>query len=199
MESAHHDARTLDGAALVLAAGFSQRFGSDKRIASMPDGTSVLSTTLNLASAVFPEVTLVVRDDDDPGPLEVPGSVNIVRAPHADIGMGSSLAAGIQALQSHSGPDSVAILLGDMPWIAKATLTQLMKASARDNIVLPYYAGQRGHPVIFGREFWPELAKLSGNTGGRHVIGKHPDACHHIELGDSGILLDIDRPEDLRS
>jgi len=48
--------------ALVLAAGSSTRFGSDKRRATLADGRSLLAHSVARARAVFDEVRVVLRE-----------------------------------------------------------------------------------------------------------------------------------------
>lgn len=184
--------------ALVLAAGRAERFGSDKRKARLRSGQSLLAATLARAREVFDDVRVVLRPGDVPEQLAIDLQVDIVWAAHADDGMGASLAAGVRALE-HSGAKAVAVLLGDMPWIDAQTLKQLRTLSSTDHIVLPFHQGQRGHPVVFGRRFWPALAHLQGDQGGRQVILDNADACIPVEVEDSGVLLDIDSPTDILS
>ena len=184
-------------AALVLAAGQGSRFGSDKRQARLDDTHTVLQATLARALESFDRVYVVLRPGDDPPKLGIEGRVRTVHAEHAVHGMGASLAAGIDALTA-SDAHAVAVLLGDMPWIAAATLTTLARQADQQSIVLPSYQGRRGHPVIFGRRFWPALAHLDGDQGARAIIEANPHACQVIEVDDPGILHDIDTPSDLQ-
>ncbi|MEG0245615.1 MAG: NTP transferase domain-containing protein, partial [Pseudomonas sp.] len=64
-------------------------------------------------------------------------------------------------------------------------------------IVLPLYQGQRGHPVIFGRAFWPALVQLQGDQGGRQIIQDNPQACVTVAVDDAGVVLDVDVPQAL--
>ena len=84
-----------------------------------------------------------------------------------------------------------------MPWIESATLRQLAAAAAASTIVLPRHAGQQGHPVMFGRDFWPALGQLSGDEGARSVVQANRGSCVVIELADAGVLLDVDTPQGL--
>lgn len=183
-------------AALVLAAGRGTRFGSDKRKAVLADGQGLLASTLKQVQACFDPVYVVVRCDDDPQTLGIDAQVHIVRAAQAADGMGASLAVGITALASIDAP-AVAVLLGDMPWIAPRTFEHLLGHLAAERIVLPCYQGRRGHPVIFGRHFWAALTRLQGDQGGRPVIEANPHACLVLDLDDPGILRDIDTPADI--
>ncbi|AIR90789.1 molybdopterin-guanine dinucleotide biosynthesis protein MobA [Pseudomonas cremoricolorata] len=182
--------------ALLLAAGKGRRFGSDKRQAQLSDGQTLLAASVSNAQAQFAEVWVVIGADDDPQALGLPASVQLARAPRGSDGMGASLAAGIQALAG-SAAEAVAVLLGDMPWIASATLARLQQAAGAEVIVMPQYQGQRGHPVLFGRHFWQALGQATGDQGGRHVLHDNPAACQRVKVDDPGVLRDVDTPDDL--
>lgn len=179
--------------ALLLAAGSSRRFGSDKRQARLPCGRSVLQASLETALRVFSEVHVVLRDTDDADALGIAATVPVVRSPQADLGMGHSLASGIATL-GDSDALAVAIVLADMPWLRRETLLQLVAHADPQRIVMPVYDGQQGHPVIIGRAFWPLLEGLTGDKGAKAVIGAHAQACIRVQTDDPGVLLDADTP-----
>ena len=181
---------------LVLAAGAGQRFGSDKRRAQLADGNSLLRATVLRAQEAFSDVRVVLKAEDDAQALAIPSGVQLVRAAHAKQGMGSSLAAGIQSL-ANTQATAVAVLLGDMPWISVATLQQLRAQADAEHIVVAYCEGQRGHPVLFGRRFWPQLMQLQGENGAKGLIATHAQQVIAVTLSDKGILRDVDTPADL--
>lgn len=181
--------------AMILAAGSSRRFGTDKRRALLPCGRTLLQASIEGARAVFADIWVVLRASDDPRSLGIPPDVNVVRSPLAHLGMGHSLAAGIGAVQLASPPaTAVAVLLGDMPWIQADTLRQLREMADANRIALPEFEGQRGHPVIIGRRFWPALLELEGDQGAKGVIGAHRDCMDVLQCTDLGILRDADTP-----
>lgn len=177
--------------ALLLAAGRSRRFDGDKRLATLPCGRTLLRASIENALHVFNEVWVVLREEDDTELLDVPLEVNVVRSPQADLGMGHSLASGISALMPSSA-DAVAVLLADMPWIQPATLQSLASMANPRRIALPGHDGQRGHPVIIGRDFWPLLLNLEGDQGAKSIIKSHPERCDVLVCEDPGILRDAD-------
>ena len=184
-------------AALMLAAGYSRRFGADKRRLQLGDGRSLLSASLALPCSMLEEVWLVLRPDEAPAELDLPTGVRIVQNPATAQGMGHSLAAGAERLLAESSADAVAIFLADMPAIRRDSLETLFAHAIANTIVLPSYQGKRGHPVLFGRAFWPQLATLSGDAGAKPVLQQHPEAVRIVELNDPGVLQDIDTPADL--
>lgn len=187
--------------ALIMAAGRSRRFGNaDKRLATLPDGRTLLAVTVERVAEVFPRVRVVVREDDVPRDLGLSEEIRVIRAPRADEGLGSSLADAFSILGRDSrlaDVEAAAVLLGDMPTIQAATLQALQRKAGASRILRPRYASRPGHPVLFGRDFWPELETLNGDEGGRAVIRRHAARYRALEVDDPGIHTDIDYPDDI--
>lgn len=181
----------------MLAAGYSRRFGGDKRRLTLSDGRSLLTASLELPCSMLEEIWLVLRPDESIAELGLSVSIKLVQHPLTAQGMGHSLAAGAERLLAESNADAVAIFLADMPSIHRDSLETLIAHSSANNIVLPSYQGKRGHPVLFGRDLWPQLTTLSGDTGAKQVLQQNPSAVRIVELNDPGVLQDIDTPADL--
>lgn len=189
---------TAGGGALILAAGFARRFGSDKRRFKLPDGTTLLVATIRRYAAVFANVVVVIRATDDDLADELltacPG-VRIVRAHDAQLGMAHSLAAGIRAIADQWS--WVAVALGDMPWIRTHTLRRLLETfedRGTSCIVQPGSGDRTGHPVLFDAICFAELTRLSGDTGARPVLERHRDQVLRVAVDDPGIFADLDQP-----
>lgn len=185
----------LNVACIVLAAGSSSRFGSNKLRHRLPSGQTVIEQTIAQYLKVFSEITLLVRYADSEL-KQVFGSsrINVVTSAHADQGMSQSLIEGVRA---NSNADAWMIALGDMPYLKETTIVALKNASSPDSIVQPIYLARPGNPVAFGRDFYSELIAVEGDKGGRHLIQKHQSQLIKIEVDDPGIHLDIDRPSDV--
>jgi xanthine/CO dehydrogenase XdhC/CoxF family maturation factor len=56
------------------------------------------------------------------------------------------------------------------------------------------YQVARGHPVLFGRQFWPQLQPLNGDAGAKTVLSAQPQACMAVAVDDPGVLWDVDTP-----
>jgi len=88
----------LTGGAVILAAGNSRRFGSDKRHYPLLPGRTMLETSLARYQEVFERVFVVLRPDDKAWAHRLTDA-RIVYAEDAALGMGHSLAAGVKAAQ----------------------------------------------------------------------------------------------------
>jgi nicotine blue oxidoreductase len=60
------------------------------------------------------------------------------------------------------------------------------------------YGGERGHPVLFGRDHWAGIAaSASGDRGARAYLREHAGAVELVECGDIAEAFDIDTEADL--
>lgn len=184
-------------AAVVAAAGLGKRYGGHKLHAIL-DGRPVLAWTLDVLCALplAARIVVVAPEDAAAATLAHTAQASVVVNPLPARGLGSSLACGVRALPG--AIDGVLLLLGDMPRVTVASVARLLachEALDAQAIVAPSYAGQRGHPVLFGAGHFPALAALHGDEGARALLREHPVTT--VEVDDAGVLLDIDTPADL--
>lgn len=192
---------TENTVALVMAAGGSRRFGTaDKRRALLANGQSLLANSIAQISASFLHWRLVCRRDDVPERFGLSANTPVIYAPNASRGLGRSLADAAHAIcedASLASVDTAAIFLGDMPAIQRTTVRDLIKISDPTTIVRPTYQGRAGHPVIFGRDFWPELVFLDGDIGAKNLIHRFRSRCLELPVPDPGVIFDIDTAADI--
>ena len=177
--------------ALVLAAGASRRFGSDKRRFPV-GGKPLLKHTVEhvVEAGLSCRVCLRPGDGELPLLIDLPG-IAYLECTTAERGMGATLAEGVAACGDW---DALLVVLGDMAWVTASTYAAVAGALAADRIVQPVYRGRPGHPVGFGRAFFGELAGLSGDRGGRELLDRHRSALHPVPVNDPGIHRDLDEP-----
>ena len=176
---------------LLLCGGRSTRFGSDKLPLLAPQSAhNLIAGTGNALAVIAPGAMELRRLLKDAG-------CAILETEATRGGMGASLAAGVAASADAAG---WIVALGDMPYIRPATIAAVRaRLEAGAPIAAPKLAatGQRGHPVGFSRRHKDELAALASDEGARSVVLRHSDEIVLIEVDDPGIVIDIDRPEDL--
>ena len=189
--------------AVVLAGGRGRRFGSDKRLASLPSGDSLLEATLCKIIPAFEETLLVLRPGDESLATALSArfkTLTTTLANDAGLGMGHSLAHGAAKITHWQG---AAICLGDMPFHAPNTLSTLIlafrAASQSYPIIQPCHQGRPGHPVLFHRAYFDAMRALTGDQGARTLLKAEAPAVQMIEVDDLGILQDVDAPKDLAS
>jgi len=181
---------------ILLAAGASRRFGSNKLLQPLADGTPVGVTSARHLAAAVDHTLAVVRSGADPlrERLQAEG-VAVVVCPHAEQGMGVSLAWGVQAAANASG---WLIALADMPFIQPATIRAIAASlHAGAVIAAPVCRGQQGHPVGFNKTLGEELMQLTGDRGARAILQRHAERLTLVSVPDPGIVQDIDTPAEL--
>lgn len=181
---------------ILLAAGRSTRFGGDKLLHRLPDGTTVALASARAMAAALPRVVAVVRDDHAAlRRMLAADGIAVVAAPTTDEGMGRSIAAGVGATADAAG---WVVGLADMPFVRSATIAQVLAALTTGSpLAAPVFRGQRGHPVGFASRFRPALLSLQGDEGARQLLRGHQAQLDLIECDDAGVIADIDRPGDL--
>lgn len=181
---------------VLLAAGEGSRFGSDKRLQPLADGTPLAVAAARNLRAGCDEVLAVLRPDDTAlAALLVAADCRVIYCAEAEQGMGHSLAAGVRASPEAAG---WLIALADMPAIvpaSHATVAAALRQGA--SIAVPTFEGRRGHPVGFAARWRAELLALHGDQGARRLLQAAPAEIELVALDDPGILADIDTPADL--
>jgi molybdenum cofactor cytidylyltransferase len=187
-------------AALVLAAGRSTRMRGSNKLLQRLDGKplariAVEEALASQASSVF-VVTGHQAEEVEAALSGLP--VTFVRNPTFADGLATSVRAGIAALPA--AVDAAIVCLGDMPDVDHALIDAVIAAFDPDKgalIVVPHVAGRRGNPVLWARRFFPELASLEGDSGGRTIIDQHGDAAIEVQVAGDAAAFDIDTPESL--
>lgn len=182
--------------AILLAAGRSSRFGGNKLLHPLDDGTPLaLAAARNLAAALPGALAVVNGADAELAGLLQDAGLKVSVCPRALEGMGASLAWGVAQTAE---ADGWLIALADMPFIAVQTLRAVAEGVQEPlDIVAPVHGVRRGHPVAFGRGHGPALAALSGDAGARALLQAHPRSLILLPCDDPGVLRDIDLPEHL--
>jgi molybdenum cofactor cytidylyltransferase len=186
---------------VLLAAGYSTRFGSNKLLHPLPAGSPEAGVPIALAAArhfvaALPEAVAVIRPRAQKlGKMLRDAGCNTVVCKNAAEGMGVSLAEGVRAAAEAHG---WVVGLADMPYLRPDTIRVIVHAlSEGAAIAAPSYRGERGHPVGFARRFFDDLSALRGDAGAREILNEHPDWITLYEVDDPGVLRDIDKPSDL--
>ena len=193
---------------LVLAAGKSSRFGSDKLMATMADNQPMIAHSLEplliLAKQFQLELCVITRADNQPliNYLTTAG-INYSLCPDAYLGMGHSIAYGIKSHQNWQG---WMIALADMPNINLELLTSLLETIQcnPDAIIRPAFTRdgkiKPAHPVYFPQQYGFQLSQLTGDKGAREII-KQQKLVTQLDGGiiAESILMDMDTPESLKS
>jgi CTP:molybdopterin cytidylyltransferase MocA len=196
-------------AGILLAAGEGSRLGQPKALVEL-GGQTLAERGVALLRAGGADPVLIVTG-------AVPVSLATARTVHNPdwrTGMGSSVVAGLRALEAiaprevgaadggnlaTARAEAAVIALADQPLVGAEAVRRLIAAyEGGVSVVVAAYAGKPRNPVLIPREHWAAVAELAtGDTGARPFLRAHPELVTLIECGDTGSPDDVDTPEDL--
>ncbi|MGC9106503.1 MAG: nucleotidyltransferase family protein [Thermoprotei archaeon] len=174
--------------AVLLAAGGSKRFGSDKLL-QLVEGEPLILRSLRALDGLERVVVVGARYQDIMRYLE--GEV-VIYNPRWSEGLSTSVKLGLRFFCSY---DAVVFHLADMPLVTKDTITKLLQ-NVKDecDAVVPIHAGKRGNPVMITKRIFPLAENIKGDVGFREILAQ-VRACE-VDAGPE-VLIDIDTPDDL--
>lgn len=188
-------------AALLLAAGSSCRLGQPKQLVRWK-GRTLLRRAVDAALGAGATPVLCVLGSSAEACLAELADLPVSTVIHHGWreGMGSSLRAGLTALEAQApGWAGVLVLPCDLPRVDADSLRRLVDAAAvRPELALvaSTFAGTVGPPAILPVRFAPELRGLAGDRGARALLERHADELVTVELPEAA--ADVDDAGDLR-
>jgi len=185
--------------AIVLAAGMSRRMGQSKVLLPWSGRKTIIEHILEqlILSRVDHIIVVTGHRAEDVTRLAEKLGVGVTYNPDYETGeMLSSLKVGLRAMPAHIS--AAMIVLGDQPRIQPKVISQVLMAYAEGerDIVAPSYEMRRGHPILIGRRYWPEILALPDGGAPRDVISAHQDCIAYVNVDTDSVLGDVDTPED---
>jgi molybdenum cofactor cytidylyltransferase len=210
---------------LLLGAGGSERFGSEKLLALLPTGERLLDRALrvHLQSHICPLVLVVSPNlrKAITGNTDIFSSSGLALGKKVDQwysfscrwgggrlvtnegfkkGMSSSIHQGLTCLTDEEKACGVLISLADLPLLTSQTINLLISEFLKEQtgMLVPVFNGTTGHPVIVHVDrFKDEINQIAGDAGLRVLIHKFPEAVRKIPWHNDSVTRDIDTSGDL--
>lgn len=151
---------------VILAGGNSSRMGKAKQTL-VYRGRTLLETTVEQAiKADLGPVVVVVGAYADQISSVVP-EVELVYNPQWEKGMGSSIAAGVRAMEE-KGVEALVLCVSDQPFLHAPVLRRLAAGFPRYQKVASAYGGSIGVPCLFGKRHFEALKHVE--QGAKHLL-----------------------------
>ena len=187
-------------AAIVPAAGMSTRMGRNKLLLAFKGKPLIAQAVDTLLQSEVDEIVVVIGHEADKVKAKLQGrQVTIVENPSYGQGMSTSIRVGLGAVSSDAR--AIMIYLADQPLLEPEDVNRLIRAFAEarehnKSIVVPFYRGQRGNPVILDASYKKDILEVVGEVGCKRVIKRNPDKVLVVEMETDHVVRDVDRMED---
>jgi len=188
--------------AILLAAGESKRMGKrDKRFLPYQSRPLVEHVLDQIAQSQAVEV-IVVRNGQNDDSLEAlqHERIRVIVNPDFQQGMTTSIQVGVQAASPET--QGYMICLADQPLLQPSEYTQLITAFEAafqhnpESILVPFYGGKKGNPVIFSASYRAAILTHTEMEGCKEIVQANQANLVRLSMSTPHILVDVDTPED---
>ena len=181
---------------IMLAAGNSRRFGSNKLLYEI-DGVPMYLRTLEKLQKAASELgnceIIVVTQYEEIAAKAQKSGVRVLINPHPERGISSSMQIGLATAKESS---ACLFTVSDQPWLTTETIVDLVRKfqSEQKGMACTILNNKTGNPCIFSRKYYQELMEITGDKGGKQIINRHPEDVAYLEIEDAKELVDVDVP-----
>jgi CTP:molybdopterin cytidylyltransferase MocA len=188
-----------DVAAVILAAGRSQRMGAFKPLLPFGKQTVIESCIECLRKGGAETIVVVLGHRAEEVKAQIK-HLNVVCAlnPDADSEMNASIAAGVRELPASA--KSTLIALADHPAVPPSVVLTLIKTWKNGApLVIPTWQNRGGHPVLIDLRYRHELQNLDPNLGLRGLFEAHSAEVKRVAVESAYVARDMDTWDDYRA
>ncbi len=182
-------------AGLILAAGGSTRFKSNKLIKKWYGVPLIRHITQNALRSALDSVSIVLGNDAKALKKELKGlPVHVLLNRKWKMGISSSIRVGIKGMKGSYG--CMVIMQADQPFLSSQVIDALLKRHTVENekIIAPEVNGERCTPTLFDQSMFRDLSSLEGDKGGSQLFKRISPVL--IPWNDTRLAMDIDTPAD---
>lgn len=182
-------------AVILMASGFGERYGGNKLLETVW-GKPLFAHALDRAvESGADQIYVVTRFLEIQHYAEAGNRAAVVWNFHPQRGISESMRLGLAAQEEMDG---CCFMVCDQPLLQTETLRRLFAAFRLDPefIYVCTDGVRRGNPVLFPKDLFGELMKLTGDEGGRQILKKYPQRIREIQVGQKEELYDIDSVKD---
>ena len=186
-------------AAILMASGFSKRFGQNNKLLFPFEGKALARHTLELVCDFsFPAGIFFVTATEETASLSADlNTVKVVRNHSPCKGLRESIRLGIEAANPNT--EYFIFFPCDQPFLDAATVRLVLEAARQGCIVEPRYKGKPGNPCLFSADFREELLSLKEGETPRVLKTRHSNALISVEINNPLAHEDIDDEKSLET
>ncbi len=176
----------IDG--VILAGGYSSRLKKNKMTLIFND-LPIICNVIEAMKQYCDKIIVVTGHyhDEIERVVKKYEVVNVVRNTNYNLGMFSSVKAGVKDINN-----DFFLTPGDYPLIKASTYKKLL--DSKGMIRVPIYNGRKGHPILISKELIDPLLKEPVESNLKVFRDRYK--VNYIEVDDKGVLIDVDTMED---
>ena len=189
-------------ALILLAAGQSVRFGSDK-LKAVVEGEAMYESAISRFEAFQGFKSYVVTGKEEITLSAESAGCTVVCNKEPEKGISLSVKLGLtKAIEDadENGTPLRGVLFSvcDQPRLKKSTIQRIINTAFHNpgKIVCAGEGTRNGNPVLWDKRFFDKLLELDGDIGGKKILKENVDSLKIVPV-QAGELQDIDRKEDL--
>lgn len=184
---------------VVLAAGKSTRFGENKLLYRLGEKTVIERVVESTLGSQVDEVLLVLGYEAERLERRLSRTgCRLIYNTHFEEGQSSSVKVGIASVARDS--EAALILPGDTALISSQIIDEVIEEykRTRSPIVVATYQGRLGHPILFDKSLFQEIAQIGEeNQGLKAIVKKYRKQISKVDVDSPEVLLDLDTKEDI--
>lgn len=175
--------------AILMASGFSKRFGDENKLTKKFNGIPLAQYTLQLVcdSRLYQNIYFITAEPEVAA-LCNGYSVHLLQNTNPKRGQCESIRLGSQA----SKADFLHFFTCDQPLLTQNVLQTILAHKQAKMITQPIYQNHPASPILFSNYFKPELMELKDGESGKNIKNRYPNSIISVEFDTPYILEDID-------
>jgi len=187
-------------AALIMAAGASQRMEGIKQLLPWKNSNFLLETSKTVRNSTADSIFVVLGSSAEEINTKcnlVEKGLRVVMNPSWANGLGNSIAVGVkEVLQKQKEVTGILICLADQPLLSTDYLNAIIQQFEKNptKIVATDYGKKVGVPALFPKLLFDELVRLEGDQGAKDLLNN--STFDIIRLEGKNQIKDIDTKEE---
>ncbi|MEH6633423.1 MAG: nucleotidyltransferase family protein [Halopseudomonas aestusnigri] len=184
---------------ILLAAGLSKRMGERNKLLMPFRGQPLVRyVAKQLIKSKPGPITVITGHDENLIEQALDDlNLNFKFNPNYASGQMSSVQCGVQKIKKDT--QGIMIALADMPDLTSGDYHEIIEGFVHkncDKIVVPFFSGKRGNPIIIPKRLTDEIINGSLQAGCRRLIENRPQDVHRLDVTSASHTTDIDTPND---
>ncbi|MHA7871195.1 MAG: nucleotidyltransferase family protein [Hyphococcus sp.] len=181
---------------IILAAGFSRRFGPADKLLTPFRGKPLAAHTASVVAELpaANKVAVAPSANDDLAALFAGAGISTLENATPQAGLGRSLALGVTEVARDNHCAAALVLLADMPFVEMAHLERLLAEIGDSEAAIAFDGIRQTPPALFRRSLFPALCKLTGDRGAKEIL-QGAQRVRRVRTP-AEALKDIDTPAD---